>query len=116
MPVWETELPQNQPVVLLDRWRVIQIKDGTRHFVGREFPSTQGRVSNVIVELDPTTKSGITSTGRRYELCGSPGRTMNGDYVLDRWLRMHNEEIVADLSETFWNDISAHAISHQSKV
>ena len=61
-----------QPLVTLERWRVRETSSGQRHFVGYCVENKENRVSSVIQSFDSNTRVGVTSSGRRYLLSGSP--------------------------------------------
>ncbi|WER49917.1 hypothetical protein CupriaWKF_22680 [Cupriavidus sp. WKF15] len=61
-----------QPLVTLKRWRVRETRSGQRHFVGYCVENNEARVSSAIQSFDRETAVGVTSSGRRYMLSGSP--------------------------------------------
>lgn len=61
-----------QPLVTLERWRVRETRSGQRHFVGYCVENKEVRVSSAIQSFDSDTAVGVTSSGRRYLLSGSP--------------------------------------------
>ena len=61
-----------QPLVTLERWRVRETSSGQRHFVGYCVENLENRVSSAIQSFDSDTRIGLTSSGRRYLLSGSP--------------------------------------------
>ena len=61
-----------QPLVTLERWRVRETMSGQRHFVGYCVENKEARVSSAIQSFDRDTAVGVTSSGRRYLLSGSP--------------------------------------------
>jgi len=61
-----------QPLVTLERWRVRETTSGQRHFVGYCVENKENRVSSAIESFDSQTGVGVTSSGRRYLLSGSP--------------------------------------------
>jgi hypothetical protein len=61
-----------QPFVTLERWRVRETRSGQRHFVGYCVENKEARVSSAIQSFDSGTAVGVTSSGRRYLLSGSP--------------------------------------------
>jgi len=76
----------DEPVCTLVRWRMIEV-DGQRHCVGWSLEDGEGRVSSPVVTWDSASRSGVTRSGRRYVLCGDPGRDADADYVLGCWLK-----------------------------
>jgi len=61
-----------QPLVTLERWRVRETRSGQRYFVGYCVENNENRVSSPIKFFDSSTGVGVTSSGRRYLLQGSP--------------------------------------------
>ena len=99
MPVWMTTPVEEQPSLTLERWRVIQMTEGGRHFVGWCLENKEGRVSSPIAEFDPENLRGVTSTGRVYQLKGPPGLDGDAEYVRDRWLAIYGNPR--------WTDVTA---------
>ena len=61
MPIWAVASITEEPEVLLSDWQVVEIPGGTRHFVGYNQSLREGRVSSMIVEFDPATRTGINN-------------------------------------------------------
>ena len=61
-----------QPLVTLERWRVRETSSGHRYFVGYCVENNENRVSSAIQSFDRGTAVGVTASGRRYLLSGSP--------------------------------------------
>jgi hypothetical protein len=53
------------------------------HFVGFCVMSQDGRVSTEILELDASSRTGVTASGRHYELIGPCGFDRDAEYVWD---------------------------------
>jgi hypothetical protein len=90
--MWGVRAVKVEPVTKLTHWQVFSIpsldrgKGRDHHFNGRAAGSGDpGRVSSRIVEFDSETMTGITRSGRKYQLVGPP--TFSGDpaYVWYRW-------------------------------
>ena len=58
-------------------------------FVGYAVDNHEGRVSTVIQSLDAAARTGLTRSGRLYELIGKPGRDPNADYTGAMWARLN---------------------------
>lgn len=87
--LWKPEDVTIEPSVTLTRWQVFKVKsDGVEsiHFIGWNFHHMEGRVSSSIVEYDPTTKTGISKSNRKYILFNSPGIDRDADYVWNTWI------------------------------
>ena len=67
-------------------WEVDEGEDRTFHFVGYNILENEGRVSSSIVSFDPESNTGVTRTGRRYELRGEAGWNKHAAYVWSMWL------------------------------
>jgi len=87
MPIWTSHSVSAEPEIVLIRWRVLETKNGDRHFVGARADDLTGRVSSTIVQFDAQRRSGVTLSGRIYELSGEPGLNLDADYVWDMWRR-----------------------------
>lgn len=90
--VWATRPVSEVPSIVLQDWAVIELADGDRHFAGYNITEGEGRASSKIVEFDPATMRGVTSTGRVYELDGPPGLRGDGLYTWNRWARINSVE------------------------
>ncbi|MEN8518056.1 hypothetical protein [Burkholderia sp. RS02] len=99
MPVWKPRPASELPRIPLSRWRIIEIQDGSRHFVGLDMFDSSGRVSSSIVAFDPVTLQGTTQTGRIYELVGRHGSSLNVEYVWTRWCELYEVTSYVDVTE-----------------
>lgn len=98
MALWSIASVAAEPEVSLARWRVLEIEDGTRHFVGADERDFSGRVSSAIVAFDQETLRGRTLSGRVYQLIGNPGRSDNADYVWQRWCEVNDVKSFSDVT------------------
>ncbi|WP_193567049.1 hypothetical protein [Paraburkholderia azotifigens] len=78
MTVWR--VPGGLDVVL-KLWSIRETDSGVRHFVGYDVVNAEGRVSTPIMQFDPMTGTGVTSTGSRYQLVGRAGHNRDAEYV-----------------------------------
>lgn len=101
MSIWRTAPVETAPVVELSQWSVFQTETGQRHFVGYNTRSGEGRVSSAIVEFDPKTLSGLTTTGRLYQLIGPPGVNSDAEYVKHRWLNINKVSEHFDVTDDY---------------
>ena len=91
MTVWRIEPIADLPQVTLDSWTVFEVplygesQPWTKHFVGYSREGRQGQVSSPIEQFDPTTRCGISQSGRVYQLGGRPGSNGDARYVWERW-------------------------------
>ena len=92
---------EEQPVVWLERWRVIQAEGNVRHFVGFSIADQDGRVSTPIVSFNAAERTGITASGRRYILVGQPGFDDDAEYVWECHSRVFGIKEVADVSDEY---------------
>lgn len=88
--IWETRPVNEVPHIVLEDWAVLELEGGDRHFAGYNITEGEGRASSKIVEFDPATLKGITSSGRVYQLQGRPGLRGDGLYVWNRWARINH--------------------------
>lgn len=109
--IWRPDSVTDEPEVKLTQWRVYLVKANidstgdTIHFVGSVgYRYSEGRVCSPVQTYDPTTKKGITRSGRIYELIGTSGHNRDALYVWNHWLAKFNTipEIV-DLTDTYSN-------------
>ena len=109
--IWRPDSVTDEPEVKLSQWRVYLVKadidstGDTIHCVGAAgYRYSEGRVCSPVQTYDPTTKKGITRSGRIYELVGPSGHNRDALYVWNRWLARFNPipEIV-DLTDTYSN-------------
>jgi len=91
MPLWRTAGVDEQPMITIVRWRVLEITEGPckgqRHLNGYCLENREGRASTQIVSFDPRKKICVTKSGRRYHLFGPSGFDGDGDYVWQIWSR-----------------------------
>lgn len=102
MSIWITTPVEQVPHIKLASWGIYEVSSNmrpekTRHFVGWNLTEREGRVSSSIVEFDPKTKRGKTSSGRVYELVGESGHNGDGIYTFNQWCHIneisHSENI-----------------------
>ena len=65
----------------LEHWQVAETTAGTRHFVGWARAAQEGRVSSAVVRFDRESRTGVTESGRIYELDGPSGHDEDAGYV-----------------------------------
>jgi hypothetical protein len=93
MPIWESTPVEQAPAVKLISWRIFEVAselwpERTRHFVGYNGTEREGRVSSRIDHFDPASRTGITSSGRIYELEGDPGSgSADGMHTWSLWCK-----------------------------
>ena len=113
--IWRPDSVTDEPEIKLTQWRVYLVKadidstGDTIHFVGSVgYRYSEGRVCSPVQTYDPTTKKGITRSGRIYELVGQSGHNRDALYVWNHWLNKFNTipEIV-DLTDTYSNNSNA---------
>ena len=99
--IWKTKPVDSQPRLRLANWRIMRTERGEIHFIGYAVDNHEGRVSTAIQSLDLAARTGVTSSGRLYELIGKPGRDPDADYVWAMWARangvMRAEDVTAEL-------------------
>ncbi|MBC8745337.1 MULTISPECIES: hypothetical protein [Paraburkholderia] len=98
MALWSIACVAAEPEVSIARWRVLEINEGTRHFVGVDERDLSGRVSSSIVAFDHENLRGQTLSGRVYQLVGNPGRSGNADYVWQRWCEVNEVKSFSDVT------------------
>ena len=81
MGIWKSPPVGLQPIVFLSRWQVMETDEGFRYFIGHTMETMNGRASTCIVKFDPTTRRGVTGSGRIYELVGESGVDTAANYL-----------------------------------
>ncbi|RIV55720.1 hypothetical protein D2W70_06530 [Burkholderia pseudomallei] len=99
MPIWKPRPAFELPKIPLSRWRILEVQDGCRHFVGFDMFDSSGRVSSSIVSFDPIALQGTTQTGRIYELVGRHGSSLTVEYVWARWCELYGVTSYIDVTE-----------------
>lgn len=99
MPIWKIASVTDEPEVSLDSWRILETKEGTRHFVGEDRRDRTGRVSSAIVAFDLQTLRGQTLSGRVYQLSGKTAASDNADYVWKAWCKVNEVQSYSDVTK-----------------
>lgn len=81
MGIWISPPVELQPMVFLSCWQVMETDDGSRYFIGHNMERGSGRASTRIVKFDPTTRRGVTGSGRIYELVGESSADIPANYL-----------------------------------
>ena len=111
MPIWRIEPITDLPHVTLDAWTVFAVpldgenKTWTKHFVGFSREGCQGQVSSPVEQFDPATRSGITRSGRVYQLAGRPGADGDAQYVWEHWKALNSIKSVRNISDEVYGEI-----------
>lgn len=63
-------------------WSFVETQYGEILILGTSTASRKTRLTTPVVGIEPTGRLVTTSSGRRYRLIGSPGRTETSDAVL----------------------------------
>lgn len=100
MLIYQPAPVSEDPRIRLADWRVFALPDGDHHFVGYNIGNT-GRVSSKIVSFAPETMTGVTRSGRVYELVGAPGYDSDGLYTWATWKRINGIEECTDVTEQY---------------
>lgn len=101
MPVSTIAPVDVQPLVTLERWRVRETRSGQRHFVGYCVENKENRVSSAIQSFDSGTGVGVTSSGRRYLLSGSPCFDGEARRIWEEWADKNGIGDTKDVSMAF---------------
>jgi hypothetical protein len=99
MSIYASASVDDDPTISLGAWSIRETDAGSRHFVGFNLASLDGRVSTPIVSFDADTRTGVTTSGRRYVLVGPGGFDKDAEYVW-RWA-------VGQWKLGNWQDVSA---------
>ena len=98
--IWRTTPIDQTPEISLSNWRIYEVENGDRHFVGYNDTEHEGRVSSKIVSFDEATLRGVTRSGRVYQLVGDSGRDGDADYVWSAWRKINSIETFKDVSDS----------------
>ena len=102
MPLWTAKPVSEQPEIILSKWRIFETPEGTRHFVGKNLTGNgTGRVSSAITVFDKTSMTGVTRSGRVYQLLGDPGYNDAAAYVWGVWCAHNAVPKFEDITEQF---------------
>jgi hypothetical protein len=101
MPLLPSTSIEEQPVVWLEQWRVLQADQVFRHFVGFSIADQDGRVSTPIVSFDAGERSGVTLSGRRYVLVGPSGFDDDAAYVWECYSSAFGISETVDVSDEY---------------
>jgi len=115
MTVWNVASVNEEPELVLEGWRVYELKGVygdalSRHFVGT-CSDGSGRVSSGIQVFDATRRRGTTRSGRVYELTGRQGLGMNAEYVWNSFCRIHPVRDLRDVTDELVEQINR-ALGH----
>lgn len=100
MNIWKATPIDQTPEITLSSWKVYELPNGDRHFVGYNETEREGRVSSRIESFDSATLKGVTQSGRVYQLIGDSGRDGDADYVWSAWKKINSVEKYKDVSES----------------
>lgn len=105
--IWAVGPVDVVPEKWLECWSVFKVTHAQNnpeafafHFVGWNVRDREGAVSSKIMQFDPQSMSGVTNSGRVYQLMGVPGSDPDADYVLRNWARMCQVDVV-DATQEF---------------
>ena len=99
MPIWTIGSVEAEPSVELLRWKIFEVEESARHFVGVDSLDFTGRVSSAVVEFDAVAMRGVTQSGRVYHLLGNPGDSEQATYVWDRWCAVNSVRAFEDVTQ-----------------
>jgi len=106
--IWRPASVLDEPESYMTNWSVFKVKGveiddiETVHFVGN--CDGEGRVCSPVQTYDPTTKRGVTRSGRIYVLVGKSWHDSDALYVWRHWLMMNNNPTVVDVTKEYDND------------
>ncbi|GAB3647836.1 hypothetical protein [Ramlibacter alkalitolerans] len=104
MSVWAIESIQELPEVTLRDWAVFEVplygpeQPWTRHLAGWSCEGGHGQVCSPVAAFDPVTATCMTQSGRVYRLLRAPGLCSDGQYVLNRWMRINRMPQMRDVT------------------
>ena len=91
--------------VALRRWRVIEVITEscarTRHVLGHDAESDDGRASSAIAAFDLQTMTATTISGARFRLVGLPGHSRKAQAVWEQWRVSHGVVSERDVTNDY---------------
>lgn len=106
--VWRVPGVEAEPEIQLGPWQVRRVLAGAHpetfgdHFIGYNLRHSEGRVSTTIQHFDPTTGTGVTTSGRSYQLLGPPGRNADAAAVWRVWCKHAGVTEEIDVSDDYY--------------
>lgn len=102
MPYFFPKPAVDDPVVRLRNWTIKQVAAKDMYFVGYDIHNRDVRVSTRIIELDVSTRSGMTASGRRYKLVGASATYGDSEWLWETALaRRPGSKAWRDVSDEF---------------
>lgn len=112
MAIWKPNDVKTEPETKLMSWQVYEVPiDGkpseyTTHYVGvirygGFGDSSEGRVSSAIQTFDKSEMCGISRSGRKYILTGSPCFNRDADYVWKNWCHINKVEYCLNVTDQY---------------
>lgn len=102
MPIRRPDAVDVEPVVLLSRWTVFRLEDGSVHLCGSA-SFLEGRVSSAVKSFDYQDATAVTRSGRLYKLMGEPGTDEHAAYLWSKWTALYNVERWEDVTDEVWS-------------
>lgn len=97
---------EDQPVVSLHVWRVVETADGERYILAI-MPGGAQRLTSALVSFDPLTRTARTTSGRCYEFLQAPDNDPFVCEVFAQRLIYSNLKATRDVSDAMWQEIQA---------
>lgn len=101
--VWQPASAAQEPKTKLTQWRVYKVTNELEesiHFVG--YAGYEGRVSSSVKNYNPVAKTGVTQSGRVYELLHHSGHNGDAMYTFNRWCsRFPKDTKFTDITEQY---------------
>lgn len=113
--VWQATPVSERPEIDLERWQVMQLPGGDRHFVGWNVTEREGRASSKIEAFDAVTRQGRTSSGRVNRLRGRTSHDGDGVHTWHRSMRVNDIAACADVSDKVQATIDAARVRGHNK-
>lgn len=99
-------VPVRDDLCCMRAWSVREVlaqgkTEPTRHLVGFEVHSREGRVTSAIAKFDAAERLVTTTSGRCYLLDGDPGCDPDGDYVWGFFVRAGQVVFLSDRTQEY---------------
>jgi len=102
--IWRPLSVSQEPETRLTNWAVFSVEleggEPTIHFAG--YAGYEGRVCSPVQQYDPTTRRGVTRSGRVYELTEDrAGLRGDAAYVWGNWINMNGNPKFTDVTAEY---------------
>lgn len=107
MAIWQSRSVDKVPEVVLTEWRILETSNGDKHLIGHRTTQDTVRISSAIVNVDWSTRTCATRSGRRYVLEGAPSADLSAsELVWEEWCRVNRVDRYRDVTAEVLADVT----------